>query len=817
MNKTKMSRRIRWYRLLGTFGLACFAYLCMASCGEPEPRIDLNRFPHVLELAPRVANAQTSQETWFIDLGEPSAHAAQVANWGDDGIFEGDGSTFAWSLGTGSSLQLVVLEPRRLDVTARLRPYRIDGPAQQVAIEANGNPVTVLRLKGGMRTYHFELPAGVLVQGRNLLELRNIYPPDIDPQDVGSPDLGPPGTAWDYLMVDDTGTVTSPSVADDVLFLPVGTAVTFHAEVQGATLLTLESLESTGRRGRLYVDLRVDGGQAGEPADAFERQLRRSSDPLVLDLETSGLEKSERSVLQLTLTSVGNARSKNGSGLWLRKPRLRSTAEIDAAPTSIAATSTSATSTSVTAPAPTLSPPSGRPPNVLIYLVDTLRADHLGCYGYPRPTSPAIDAFAAESMVFENAYAQSSWTRTSVASLFTGLHPSTHAVLGRNHALSEEATTLAEMMRRQGYATAAFVTNRSVSERFGFAQGFETFEYMNLPNDLPGQHIGADTVHRAIATWFDQPRRRPFLLYVHTLDPHAPYQPPEKELRTLAPQVRPPTLEPAVRTALEDYHGRVAGSVSAPVEAGSLTWIRALSRQLVAVEPAMVEDLVSLYDAEILFNDQRFGELLASMKDLGIYDDTIIVFVSDHGEEFHDHGGWLHGQTLYQEQLRVPFILRLPGGPEGLRFEHPAQHIDLLPTLADLLGLALPPGVQGESLAARWRDPRPGDPQPGAPSRRPVYSSLDLDSRSAESLVRGRFKLICAMSPESDGEQPDCELFDLLEDPGEKLDLSSRRPVLVGYLRQWLGSFRRVDQGPEAIEAEIDAEIRQQLEALGYL
>ncbi|MCP4660174.1 MAG: sulfatase, partial [bacterium] len=594
--------------------------------------MDWSRFPSSVDLVRSLPGALSLAETRRIDFGTVPSHDYLVEGWVGDDVFADDGSTFAWSLGEGSTLQFVVLKPRELELRARLRPYRIDGPPQQVRFELNGEEVGVLRLKGGMREYRLELPAGPMVRGRNLLRLRNVYPRDIGP---GPPDLGPPGTAWGELWIDDGEPPGMPEPRADGIFLPFGTEVSFFLQLPAESYLSFDALESSHRRGRLVVRSR----RAGDQGERFEGEVRAGASPIVLPLTAPS-----PTLTRITLAALCSGSTPGrGSGLLIRHPvvRRREAAAAPAAPSIAAAAA---------------APP--RRPHVIIYLVDTLRADHLGCYGYRKPISPRIDAFAADAVLFEQAMAQSSWTRTAVASLFTGRVPTAHGVRGRRDALAPDAVTLAEILSDAGYDTAAFVTNGNVGAACGLAQGFATFELLG-ERDTKALHSLSDEVNGAVFSWLDRgPRReRPFFLYLHTMDPHAPYAPPEVAARRFAANVRQPELDAETVAALEATRqptSRRWGSRASQARLGSVTWMQALDAGRLSVDRSMTEDLTALYDAEIFFNDHHFGALLDRLRATGLYESSVVIFLSDHGEEFFDHRGWGHGRTLYQEQLRVP-------------------------------------------------------------------------------------------------------------------------------------------------------------------
>ncbi|MEM8933652.1 MAG: sulfatase, partial [Acidobacteriota bacterium] len=437
--------------------------------------------------------------------------------------------------------------------------------------------------------------------------------------------------------------------------------------------------------------------------------------------------------------------------------------------------------------APVVAAAAERQPDILIYLVDTLRADRLGLYGYDRPTSPRLDAFARDAVTFTEARAQTSWTRTAVVSMFTGLYPPSHGVELRDDGLPAEVVTLAERLKAAGYQTVGMTTNGNVSAQFGLAQGFDIYQHVLESRQRLEVHRLADHVEEWVATWLggedlDAPDRPPFLLYAHATDPHSPYTPREPFRSRFAPDADP-TL-------------------------GHLDTVRDIVTGQRPAGEDEARQLSDLYDAEIAFTDHYFGALLDRLRDLGLYDDMIIVFVSDHGEEFFEHEGWEHGRTLYDEQLRVPLVVKLPGGEGGgLRLAGRAGHVDIMPTLLDLLDL--PPGdaIDGQSLVPAIRTT--AEEQAGGALQ---LAYLKLEDQRLRSLADGQLKMI------EDWFGPDY-LFDVAADPTETVDLSAERAIRAGYLKQRL---RRLTLDLErdqrqADVVEIDPETREQLEALGYI
>lgn len=302
----------------------------------------------------------------------------------------------------------------------------------------------------------------------------------------------------------------------------------------------------------------------------------------------------------------------------------------------------------------------GRRPNVLVILIDTLRADHVSAYGYHRSTTPEIDRWLGRGGTrFDHAYAQAAWTLPSVAALFTGRFPGefVHGAMA-SYALPAASPTLAERLRERGYETGAFVANPTVHAGIGFARGFDT--YYNPPLSVESMKLSADDLTPRIESWLAAHQRRPFFLYAHYIDPHDPY---------LAPD-----LKGGRSSFLPDYDGPVTGD-----------WIHGIyNGRLTLPRPEQdIEQIKALYDAEIRYVDRHVGRLLSALEP-EVLRDTVVVLTSDHGEELFDHGGWKHGQTLYEEQIRVPLFVRWDGRvPADRSIDTPVMLVDVLPTLLD--------------------------------------------------------------------------------------------------------------------------------------
>lgn len=388
-----------------------------------------------------------------------------------------------------------------------------------------------------------------------------------------------------------------------------------------------------------------------------------------------------------------------------------------------------------------LSAPLARAPLVVLYLTDTLRADHLGVYGYARATSPQLDAFAKEAVVFDQAIAQASWTKPSVASIFTSLLPGRHRVVQLRDPLEPSLTTLAEMLYGKGFATGAAVGNSVIYlEGHNFEQGFDYFAGIHGADDKPSKDPKARDVVDAALQWLDARAGSPAFLYVHTMDPHVPYSPPPPFDQMFEPHPLPD------RPAADPRHDNR--------------------------ESADRERMIAQYDGDVAYNDQQFGRFVSELKARGRYDGALVIFVADHGEEFQDHGQWLHGRSVFDELVRIPLVVKFPGGEyAGRRVPQQVQEIDLLPTILESLGLPVPapPALAGRPIQGVLG---------GTASEPPAISEISHRGIVALGVRTSKDKYVQRFSPEED------ELyFDLLKDPREQDNAFARSGERVRLLR----------------------------------
>lgn len=435
---------------------------------------------------------------------------------------------------------------------------------------------------------------------------------------------------------------------------------------------------------------------------------------------------------------------------------------------------------------------SERRPNLLLVTIDTIRADHLGCYGYFRNTSPNLDAFAAESMVFDDCFAPVATTLPSHLSLLTAAYPMEHGVLAntgsahRRFVPNPALRTYAEIAGEAGYRTAAFVSAAPLKRHTGIDAGFDLFD------EPAGAERRAEETNEAVSAWLETMDGRPWFAWVHYFDPHVTYAPP------------PPWDS---YYSMDDdlvRHLSERRFLSGKVQHGS--------------EEIRTADLVNLYDGEVAYTDSQIGKLLSAFRAAGGYEETVIIVVGDHGESLGQHDVWHHGD-VWNEQLRVPLLIRLPGRhPE--RVGKALSVTDILPTLLSLESRlpAGPIGTQGGGESAFARNvaflPGQSSTRTSAERSRPEFFSLTGE----------RWKLIHRPA----GAERGSMLFDRKSDPHELNDLASAMADTVSALNQILAkSFmnqreRRVEMlggegGAVTDPTELDPEVQRELRSLGYI
>lgn len=445
-------------------------------------------------------------------------------------------------------------------------------------------------------------------------------------------------------------------------------------------------------------------------------------------------------------------------------------------------------------------------PNIILIVVDALRADHLGLYGYRRRTSPHLDKWAEDSLVFDRAVSSSSWTLPSIVSLLTGRHPLRHGMLDNDDVMETSLPVLPKILSDDGYISAGFISNTAITFRSDFPGLFDFF-YGNFSKRVlkkivvqtmamtkhvlklvkyiyPGtfretvDYIQIDDLNRAVFKWLSlQDGRSPFFLYLHYIDPHAEYRTHEEEMKNILSKDDP-------------FNDSFKKAVSSK-------------------EPGDIDR----YDCEVRFTDHHLNRLFLKLQQMGVWDNSLVILTADHGEAFNEHGNKHHGTSLYKEEVHVPLIaFSTKRFPFAGRFSPFVSLTDLTPTILDLLGVESGIDFDGKVLSPWMRDP-------GLHLERDVYSYL-YDSKSIVQAVysQNRWKQVTTRMP-PDYREETKELYDMEVDPAEKFNLAQDRPQILKMMAEKLSRHDKVMAGKKVIarKSPFKATLKRALQSLGYI
>jgi len=430
--------------------------------------------------------------------------------------------------------------------------------------------------------------------------------------------------------------------------------------------------------------------------------------------------------------------------------------------------------------------------NVILIVIDALRPDHLGFYGYERQTSPHIDALAQEGTVFKNCYSQATWSKPSVASMFTSLYGTMHGTVTYDGALPDEVTTLAEVLRSNGYITYGYVTNPHLKRLYNFDQGFDFFDEFPVRNTLYRAVLSElllfkkmrerfrfpdrDSItvaNRRILRWLKPYKNETFFMFIHYMDVHDPYQPP-RPYDTMYPYIK------------GDKHS----------------------------------EEMSLYDGGIRFTDEHIGRLFAKLKSLGLYDKTLIIITADHGEAFGEHNNRKHGTTIYQEELKVPLIMRGPRfNSQGRVVEKQVRSIDIMPTVLDVLEIPCDIHLEGNSLLSLLD----GENKQGVDPWKYIYIDHNQNNYF---ILKGIIEdnkwkyIVSEQAGKGDVEtMVREELFNIADDPLEKNNVIEHERAILETMRSKLDFYKKYcsERKISTSRRKLDSETIKQLKALGYM
>lgn len=459
-------------------------------------------------------------------------------------------------------------------------------------------------------------------------------------------------------------------------------------------------------------------------------------------------------------------------------------------------------------------------PNVLIYMIDTLRPDHASLYGYGRETTPYLKKFGAQAAVFDDCQVQATWTKPSAASLMTSLYSFTHGIRRDDDTIPGGAATLAERLRAAGYVTASIIANPLAGRLSGLQRGFDyVSEWQAVARRIREPEDAATdsaAVNRVLLPWLEQHRNEPFFVYAHATDPHAPYRAPKAFEEKFADPAETPEFDRDF-TKLRKMALRLGGGF-------------AVSRALClkgGIDPDRFNRRAfERYDAKILRNDASFEQLRAKLQDLRILENTLVIVVSDHGEEFWEHGWTGHGQSLYEELARGVLLISNPKLIAPRRISAPVQLIDVMPTVLDLLGLAIPAAVEGQSLEPLLKG-RPFQRRGPVVTSRFAHPYSQHDELAPENhidsfaLLDANWKLIYREKAKQAGMNR-VELYDRRADRGDTQDVAGTNPRQVDRMMTELGGWIDAQKRIRSTlggsgKAAVDRRTLDRLRTLGYL
>jgi arylsulfatase A-like enzyme len=440
-------------------------------------------------------------------------------------------------------------------------------------------------------------------------------------------------------------------------------------------------------------------------------------------------------------------------------------------------------------PSSAASRPAGpKPKNVILVVIDTARADAFSAFNpRSRVKTPAHDELASHSTIFSRAYNSENWTNPSVASILTGLYPSSHGAQRQDDALSSDQELLSERLKSAGFETGAFIANGFCSEPFGFKQGWDFFRnYIRNRSPHEAEDVFADALQ-----WIEKNKDEPFFAYIQTIDPHVPYAVDRKYWQIYHPRT---------------YRGNLGSFITGKE-------LAAASERGEATSRADRRWIRGLYHGEITYHDEHMGRFIDKLRSSNLLEDTLLVVTNDHGEELGEHGRYGHGHTLYEELLRAPLLFHYPPlFAEGREIDTIVEAVDIAPTILETLGLAPSPVMEGRSLLGLAR---------GGSFRPPSYAVSEF-LEYKRSIRIGDLKLMV-----SSGRWQ--RFFDLGADPGEKNDLIGRRPIAHRLCEVYLSEALAVpkkakrlsgetgtDRRRKKTKAKVDPELKKKLEAVGY-
>jgi len=817
-----------------TFTLLVGAVVLTAACGTHDsPGFeefvgDVEDSRVLIDMVQRAAGAEVIHQVSAVEVGSPRSTAWLTSGWDDPEPY-GESGWMVWAVAETASVEFVLLDTDFDRLDFRCQAFSWDGgPVQVATVVINGHELGGVTLKSSMSDHSVRIPSGILGPGTNRIDLVfdwTAKPSDHLPRNTDQRNLA---AAFQRLALapeprhPDEGSMTAaPSVGENGLNISPGTGLRYRFSTPEDGYLEFEVQPSPDApKSRLRVWMARPGEPAAAVTDIEPMSQAGASRKLAIDGPPG-------EAVEIGFVAVGN----------------------DGGEKSIVVSKAIVAGAEGTGSSHA---------NILFIEIDTLRADHLGCYGGDVDT-PVVDAIASRGVRFARARSHIPITGPSHASLFTSLLPMEHGVLNNAQALRKEFPTLAEGLRSSGRHTSAVISLGVLQRQFGFDRGFDHYGD-GFPRDWlkDAAEVTDEVLALADAGFWE-----PFFLWVHYADPHEPYAPsddryPRFDLRLDGVSIG--TIDAGGRGFRFDVDLPVGDSVLeiVPLDDGEPGRVYRVDNLLLddpdivieAIEgwnviprrmsrttyeskmPASVRltnpgssgvttgmlvsckkllskpEIREAYAGEVEFVDRQIGRLMTGLEERGLLEDTLVVFLSDHGEGLgnHDHVG--HISQLYDSLIHVPLLFSWPGRlPEGVVIDAPVSLVDVFPTVFDLMALDGPERQSGASLAPLMR----GEDLPERPVIAATYRPESFSDKRA--IVAEGFKYIHSWKDDQEKE----ELYDVVNDPGELVNLAEARPEILSRLRTELAG-RLAEMAKSApVEVELSDEDRAHLEALGYV
>ncbi len=781
------SPSLRWSMLF----LCGVVSILAASCGSgidgepalPAPDRPVPQPPETIRLAREFPFADSEIGPVHLTFDDPTQWRVLLTGWND---FTQCATDEPGCLLVGSSgvIEVPIVQPRDLSCTFRLTVPDPGKSKTKPRMETrwNGRTLSASDLSGGEQETTLTIPASWQRRGSNCLE---IVPSIPTPANVPPEELGRYRIRFREVRFHPTPAASAirPATAgEDRWIQGPGTIATFYPRLPESAVLRGEgkvqwkdALSISEATGQIALSLLDEEGNESILKSWF---VNSHSSPPSLELEED-LQQPKHSFCALSFSFAWSATPESAMG------EIAPPVQIEWSGLRIEGVTPEAASAEVM-------DATRKRYNVLIVLFDALRADHTSLTEGSGMITPQIERLASEGAYFPQAFSQSSWTRTSVTTYLSSLYPWVHRVMSHEDKLPPSIPYLPEILRREGYHTTFIANNVTIEpETWGFDRGFDRTKVVY---QTPGYDAAED---RAEFVWknilkpcLDDPGGVPFFLYLHELNPHDPYDPPAPFDRMYDP----------------DYAGSIDGSTDT---------LDAVSKHRKEISPADLRFINSLYRGEISYMDRFLGHILDYLKDSGLDETTLVVFLADHGEEFMEHGRLRHAQSLYEEVLHVPLIFSLKGViPPGARPSETARLIDLPPTLLDLLGLEIPAEMQGRSLLPEMLSSgEEGDEQP-------AFASLGLGDHDWLSVRYRNWKLI---GRKIGDQSRRWFLYNLQNDPKEQVNLWGSHPAIGKGLRKLLEIRMAEDRQHSLMQPDVEPvesipeEQMEALRAMGYV